>query len=139
MKRLRGASFAFAATIMLVGNVIEPTRQPFVSPFSPEASTMWKGVGATTVLAKSADPVIQTDWPVFHFNQARAGENPYESILSPDTVASLTQAWSNPTRTPIILGSPVVAGGMVFQPDGGGDLYAMNATTGGANWSIRLG
>jgi hypothetical protein len=37
---------------------------------------------------------VRTDWPTFHFNNAKTGENPYENVLDPSNVGDLEVAWS---------------------------------------------
>ncbi len=34
---------------------------------------------------------VRTDWPQFHFGPDHTGFNPYENVLSPETVGNLTR------------------------------------------------
>src|SRR5438105_15572000 len=49
-------------------------------------AALWLTVGARRVSA--------TDWLMYGFNLQRTGENPFESILTPSTVAGLHALWS---------------------------------------------
>jgi hypothetical protein len=54
--------------------------------------------------------LVRTDWPVWHYDSGRTGANPYENVLSPANVGSLSlnrmyELDANP--------QPVVAGGIV--------------------------
>src|SRR5207244_12001181 len=45
-------------------------------------------------LTVGASPATATDWPMYGFNLQRTGENPFESIITPSTVAGLHELWS---------------------------------------------
>ncbi len=86
---------------------------------------------------KPAAPHTLTDWPEFHrLNMARY--NPYESILSIDSVKSLWVKWSLPTGG-IINGSPAVANGVVYVGSNDFNVYALNARTGVKLWTFPTG
>jgi len=50
----------------------------------------------------------------FGFDAQRSRYNPYESQLSPATVATLVQAWTAPASGAIDYSSPAVANGVVY-------------------------
>ncbi len=50
---------------------------------------------------------VRTDWAKFHFDLGNTGFNPYENVLSPDTVGNLAVKWQYPTA----IASPVVVNG----------------------------
>src|SRR5215472_8577782 len=45
-------------------------------------------------LTVGANPAAATDWPMYGFNLQRTGENPFETIITPSTVAGLHLLWS---------------------------------------------
>jgi outer membrane protein assembly factor BamB len=81
--------------------------------------------------------LVRTDWPKFHFDLANSGLNPYENVLSPDTVGGLVQAWAAPAPGFVNTG-PVVAGGIAYVGVSGVGgpawLMAVDAATGGKLW-----
>lgn len=76
--------------------------------------------------------------PMFHFDVCRTGNNPYEHTLSPSTVANLVKAWSFPTRWPVT-SSPALVNGVVYFGSADGNVYALNANTGGMIWKSAPG
>jgi len=67
-------------------------------------------------------------WPTFQGNPARTGNNPFETAIGVDNVADLQLAWSATTGGPV--GSPVVAGGVVFVGSSDNKLRAFDADGG---------
>ena len=45
-------------------------------------------------LTVGANPAAASDWPMYGFNLQRTGENPFETIITPSTVAGLHLLWS---------------------------------------------
>ena len=80
--------------------------------------------------------LVQTDWPQLGYDHQHTGNNPYENVLSPANVGSLTPAWS--VRVGYYLPMPVVANGVVYRGEVDGVLSAFNAQTGAKLWSIAL-
>ena len=62
----------------------------------------------------------------FGFDAQHSRFNPYESQLSPATVATLVQAWTATTGN-AIYSSPAVANGVVYVGSGDHKLYAFKA------------
>jgi len=60
----------------------------------------------------------------FGFDAQHSGFNPYESELSPATVATLVQAWTATTGSAIGYSSPAVANGVVYAGSTDDKLYA---------------
>ncbi len=89
--------------------------------------------------AKHSPPTkgVLRDWPEFH-NLNMARYNPYESILSIDSVKNLWVKWSLPTDG-IINGSPAVANGVVYVGSNDFNVYALNARTGVMLWIFPTG
>src|SRR5450432_2102757 len=87
------------------------------------------------------------DWPMYGFNLQRTGENPYESILTPATVAGLHELWNFDLGAVTIM-QPVMAVGvivngsskdLVYMGAEHGDLYAIDVTSGEMVWHQNLG
>ena len=84
-------------------------------------------------------PAVSTDaidWPTFAFSAHRDGSNPFEHILTPETVGSLQVAWTSNLGGPTF-NQPVLANGMVYQV-AWGVLIAMDASTGAVVWKAPL-
>lgn len=95
------------------------------------------------------------DWVQFHFDAALDGYNPYETILSPANVGSVTLKWSYaPSEGWGVTGAPAVANGVMYfglAYTGEGDsrndgdnsfswgVYALNADTGAFLWEYGTG
>jgi outer membrane protein assembly factor BamB len=78
-------------------------------------------------------PSLVVNWPQFHFDAAHSGCNPYESILSPDTVGNLVLKWQYTTGG-AVESPPAVANGVVYVGSDDDYLYALNASTGALIW-----
>jgi outer membrane protein assembly factor BamB len=87
------------------------------------------------------------DWPMYGFNLQRTGENPFESILTPATVAGLHELWSFDLGAVTIM-QPVMALGvivngsskdLVYMGAEHGDLYAIEVASGTMVWQRNLG
>lgn len=98
-------------------------------------------------LATSARPSAAADWPMYGFNLQRTGENPFESILVPSTVAGLHELWSFDLGAVTIM-QPVMAAGvsvngsskdLVYMGAEHGDLYAIDVASGAMVWQHNLG
>ena len=57
--------------------------------------------------------LVRTDWAQFRFAPDHKGVNPYENVLSPDTVGNLDLHWSYQTGDHVY-SSPAVANGVVY-------------------------
>src|SRR6516164_10140706 len=80
----------------------------------------------------------QTNWATFGYDHERTGYNPQESTLSVANVAGLTSKWSTDLGA-TITAQPVLAGNLVYAATGLGKVYALDASTGTAVWSVQLG
>jgi outer membrane protein assembly factor BamB len=94
--------------------------------------------GETSGTTASVAFLARTDWPQFHRDPARSGENPYENVLSPSNVADLGVKWAYQANGAID-GDPVVVGGVVYFGDLAGKLYAVDVATGAAIWGRTVG
>ncbi len=82
---------------------------------------------------------IRTNWTQFHYGPRHQGCNPYETVLSPSTVAGLNEAWRYTTGGSITYSSPAVPNGVVYVGSFNGKLYALNASTGTEKWHYITG
>ncbi len=98
-------------------------------------------------LAIGASPAANIDWPTFGFNLQRTGENPFETTITPSTVAGLQKHWSFDlgavtVMQPVLAAGVIVAGtlkDLVYMGSEHGDLYAIDATSGAVVWQRNLG
>lgn len=95
------------------------------------------------------------DWPQFHFDPGLSGYNPYETVLNPLNVGSVTMKWSYaPSEGNGVTGAPAVANGIMYfgiaytgVSNGRDDrvpgptwaVYALNAATGALLWKYETG
>ena len=82
--------------------------------------------------------LVRTDWAKFHFDLSNTGFNPYENVLSPDTVGNLALDWKY-TAQGINLSSPAVVNGVVYVGSQDHNVYALNASTGALIWKYMTG
>jgi outer membrane protein assembly factor BamB len=75
----------------------------------------------------------QTDWPQFRFDAMRSGNNPFEQILSPSTVAGLVLDWTG--ETGFVQSSASVVGGIVYIGSDEGGVHAFDADSGAKLWT----
>ena len=87
---------------------------------------------------KSAEKsfLVRTNWPRFGFDLQTTGLNPYENLLGPDNVASLTYSWANCYAT-YLWSTPAVADGVVYSGGWDGSICAADATTGASLWTVQ--
>jgi hypothetical protein len=90
------------------------------------------------LLAPSAyDQFVMKNGIQFGFDAQHSGFNPYETKLSPATVATLVQAWTDPTGK-AIFSSPAVANGVVYVGSEDDKLYAFKAAGCGQSACLPL-
>jgi polyvinyl alcohol dehydrogenase (cytochrome) len=77
------------------------------------------------------------DWPMYGQNPANTANNPREAIVSTDNVGQLAVKWTFTTRGDVQARAAVV-NGVVYFPDWGGFLWALNAANGQVIWSHPL-
>ncbi len=86
----------------------------------------------------SAPFTVRTDWPTFHFDAAKTGENPYENVLDPSNVGELEVAWAT-DLTASVTAAPAVVGGVVYAANSEMEVFALDPLDGGVIWRRRLG
>src|SRR5438132_2271766 len=98
-------------------------------------------------LTVGANPAAASDWPMYGFNLQRTGENPFETIITPSTVAGLHLLWSFDlgavTIMQPVLATDVIVNGspkeLVYIGAEHGDLYAIDVASGTMVWQRNLG
>ena len=79
---------------------------------------------------------LLVNWPQYRYDLNHSGCNPYESILSPNTVGNLALDWTYAVGNYHYpsYSAPSVVNGILYSA-GTGSLYALNASTGALLWS----
>jgi len=88
---------------------------------------------ATTASAQPA-----ADWPMAGQNLSNTRHQPGAGMLGPGTVAGLKLKWAFTTGGDVSA-TPAVVGDFLYVPDWAGNLFKVDARTGAAVWSRRLG
>jgi outer membrane protein assembly factor BamB len=81
------------------------------------------------VLTLSTAGCAVVDWPTYHLNNDRAGDNPFAPNLIPPRLA-----WTSPTLDGAIYGEPVVVGSKVIVATENDSLYALDLHDGHVRW-----
>jgi outer membrane protein assembly factor BamB len=81
---------------------------------------------------------VQTDWDGFGFDAARTGFNPFETVLTPETVPGLSEGFSTLTGGPVRSSPAIAANKIIFGSDDG-SIRAADGTTGDTLWSFATG
>ena len=99
-----------------------------------------------SILGTSYSVLGAGDWPTYAHDNQRTGYNPDETIIGPDNVALLTQAWQAPiginSQGGTAYSAPSVGMGKVFiasSLDEGANFFARDAATGNLSWSAFIG
>ena len=76
---------------------------------------------------------VSADWAQFHYGPERTGFNPFENVLSPESVGNLTTRWTRAGADD----SPAVANGLIYAEfwSGNCNMAALDATTGAPLWT----
>ncbi len=81
----------------------------------------------------------RTDWPTFAHDLARSSVQPGSTDLTQSSVAGLQLLWVYQSASPYDLASPIDSNGVVYAADEGGNVVALNETTGTVVWSRAFG
>jgi polyvinyl alcohol dehydrogenase (cytochrome) len=93
--------------------------------------------GAPATAAPRHDPGW-SDWTSAGQNNHNTRDAAAETIIGPGNVGGLVPRWVLPA-TGNVAATPTVSGGVVYVPDLGGTLWAVNAATGNVIWSASVG
>ena len=104
---------------------------------APPGDHRVKATGASSGISASATFVVRTDWRQDRFDGAQTGYNPYENVLDPTNVGSLTVRWSHAAWC--CASNTIVANGDVYFASTGGKVLALDAATGEYDWSYTTG
>ncbi len=87
--------------------------------------------------ALPAVPLSAADWPMFGQNLANTANSDGETAITVANVSRLKPKWIATTGGDVSA-RPAVVGGVVYFPDWGGNLYALNAATGQVIWQNQI-
>lgn len=97
-------------------------------------------LAAALLLAASVAPAsaaAPADWPMFGRDAGNTANQSAETRISPASVSQLAKKWTYTTHGDVSARAAVV-GGVVYFPDWGGYLHAVNALSGAPVWSKPL-
>jgi outer membrane protein assembly factor BamB len=82
--------------------------------------------------------LVRTDWTKDRFDLGNTGFNPYENVLDPANVSTLTLAWSAGTGGTVW--GLALSGGVLYMEEAshGTTVSALDAETGSVMWSRRM-
>jgi len=92
---------------------------------------------ASTMAISSLQTADARDWPMFGGSIENQSSTVGETRISPANVSRLKVKWVAPTGGDVSAKAAVV-GGVVYFPDWGGNIWALNAETGKAIWHRQL-
>lgn len=96
------------------------------------------GVPAATA-AGTLSRAAASQWALAGADLSNSRNQPNEHVLGPGNVGGLTVKWSFTTSVGSgVWATPTVADGVVYAPDSGGFLYAIDAETGRQIWADHL-
>ncbi|HEY1608004.1 MAG TPA: PQQ-binding-like beta-propeller repeat protein, partial [Paraburkholderia sp.] len=87
--------------------------------------------------ALAAGAANATDWPVAGQNLHNTRNAPDETAIGVDNVAKLAPRWTLDTDGEVTA-TPTVVAGVVYVPDFGGTLWAVDAATGAVKWHRKV-
>ena len=91
-------------------------------------------VGTPSLNTTSPQP---SDWASYGYDNQGTHVNPVESIIKPANVSTLAPKWHVATPVPDkIIGSPVIANGVLYIGTVEGTVSAYNITTGSIKWTF---
>jgi outer membrane protein assembly factor BamB len=81
---------------------------------------------------------VRTNWPKFGEGNHNQGANLFENVLGPSTISGLDLLWNVDTGS-YIDAAPAIYNGNLYIGTWGGDLDAVNATSGAKVWTANPG
>lgn len=118
------AAGAFAADFTVPATALPGTHA--VAAFDPA------GLGG------SATFLVQTEWGTYRFSDTGSGFNPYENVLTAETVGRL-QPLSSPAWAGHVLSAPIYTQGMAVVGSDDGTVRALDPASGNQLWSFQTG
>src|SRR5260370_23518360 len=95
----------------------------------------WALCAVLPILSRMA--FAQSNWPMFGQNYQNTASSDTEQKISASNVAKLAPKWVATTGGDVSA-RPAVVGGVVYFPDWGGNLWALDAGSGAAIWHHQL-
>jgi outer membrane protein assembly factor BamB len=95
--------------------------------------------GATSARTASAVFLVRTNWAQGRFGEHREGVNPYENLINPANVGSLTAIFERQCSGGSPWQIPTVASGRVYVGSDNGSVCAINKATGRSLWATWTG
>ncbi|MDQ1454977.1 MAG: hypothetical protein QOH28_597 [Actinomycetota bacterium] len=135
-----GSGFAATETVIITFNGTQKATATtnalgsFTASFAVPSSAkpgLYKitATGQTSSASASAMFRVRTDWPMFHFDVAGTGYNPYENVVGTSNAKNLVRFGTGALSPQELEGSsPVLWGGMVYVKGYYNKLYAFSAT-----------
>jgi outer membrane protein assembly factor BamB len=102
-------------------------------PASALPGKHWVKAVDSTGASAQAPFLVQTVWPQFRRDPAHTAYDPYENILSPETVGDLRALWKYTTGA-TVWSSPAVANGRLYFGSDDGRVYALDTKNGALLW-----
>ncbi len=113
-----------------------PARAAVRRPVAPRAAA--DAQIRTAPGQASAGVPVQPDWTSAGQNVHNTRDAATEHVIGPGNVAGLVPRWVL-TTTGNVAATPAVSRGVVYVPDLGGTLWAVNAASGSVIWSASVG
>ncbi|MFI5259945.1 MAG: PQQ-binding-like beta-propeller repeat protein [Candidatus Limnocylindrales bacterium] len=110
-----------------------PTLAPIASSLSP-ATPSAPPSPTPSATPSATSPPIAADWPAYHLDQSRSGNQPDFPKIS----GSLSVAWSAKLDG-AVYAEPLVVGGHVIAATESDSVYALDPATGSVLWLQHLG
>lgn len=141
--KVTGSGFAVATafTVTFEGSPVATGTTDagggFTASFTvPASATPGKYTVAATAGATSAHKTftVETDWNHLGFDNNNTGWNPYENVISPGHMPSMTPTWSFTTAG--YVAQPAIVGGVAYFGSTDHNLYAVDIKTGAKLWSF---
>jgi polyvinyl alcohol dehydrogenase (cytochrome) len=115
----------------------KPSQPCFPFTQSPRRSARIFLCAVIVALCFSFEAGAQASWPQFGQNNLNTANNILETTISPSSAPELKIKWKFTTKGDVSA-RPAVVEGVVFFPDWGGYLWAVNAASGKAIWGKKL-
>ena len=96
-----------------------------------------KSLLVSVLAALTCGSVSAADWPMFGQNLANTANDGTDTVISKANVARLKPKWIA-TVGGDVSARPAVVAGVVYFPDWGGNLQALDGTTGAVKWRVQL-